>query len=564
MQTCLSYISQSQRQKHVGELWNSDPCKAFHNLELSERAYFLLGQTIFMHYIDRLMSAECHPFYSEYKQYLMTLVVESLSLVRKPSVVGIDKDVQSTLMICNALLSPVTRSGDKLIPVEIDRTHITHVLYDSEFSFEIPQPCDPSFAIPFIMWINATSAMWNFPTFDENDALYASSCYFPHFSIIDNRVHVDSPNSNYPMGNSFQLDKGILTSPNFRSIPILQFIAMMELSGREVETIFARIGSMCPHLDLSMVYTNTHRISYRLYCSMFKYEPISIIRFGNLGNWGDDDLFITCMLEFIAVLNEKYNVVVPDKEALVQILTNPEWKHCELKKDKSKLIDYLKCEDIKSVSTEMYHAFQSSLIHDISEYDVFSQKVSVVAKDDQGGDLDNTNDPMPTDEGDDDGDSSEPDGDPKDDPMPEDNSSDDTPDEEDQDDTLGNEEDDMPTDDSEGSGEESGDDTQDDTQTSENPPLNTSDPRGIVIKITKSDDETTDSILFKEEMNNYLSTLLKNPPAKMSPQHVQLLTKLWKNWLYALDVQTITKIVAIATKLPVVMKRINTNGDSPQ
>ena len=95
----------------------------------------------------------------------------------------------------------------------------------------------------------------------------------------------------------------------------------------------------------------------------------------------------------------------------------------------------------------------------------------------------------------------------------------------------------------------------------ENPPLNTSDKRGIEIKIMSPDDETTDSILFKEEMNTYLASLLKNPPASMSPQHVQLLTKLWKNWLYALDPQTTMKIVAMVTKLPVTLKRINTSGD---
>ena len=210
----------------------------------------------------------------------------------------------------------------------------------------------------------------------------------------------------------------------------------------------------------------------------------------------------------------------------------------------------------------MYKAFKNSSLACIEEYDIFSQNF-VSSQEAQEDDLDDPSDSAPPeDEGGDENEEAEPDATPDDDPMPEEDSDADTPsDDAAQDDTLDDPDGDTAPDETEG--DDDSEDEGSDTQPSSDPPLNTSDPRGIVIKIVSPDDETPDSIIFKEEMGNYLKALLKNPPATMSPQHVQLLTKLWKNWLYALDVQTITKIVAFATKLPVTMKRL-TNGDSPQ
>ena len=354
-----------------------------------------------------------------------------------------------------------------------------------------------------------------------------------------------------------------MTSPNLKAFPLLQMYAMTEVEEKDIETIFARIGSMCPHGDFLLMQTSMQRLSYVLFCSVFErstFNNIDRLSAGT-GRFLPCSAMFDALFEFISILHKKYGVSAPDKKLLRCILDKGCYRDGVSEKRPS-LIEYLKQENPATVSTEMYQAFKSCPLADIEEYDIFSQNF-VSSQEAQEDDLDDPSDSAPPeDEGDDENEETEPDATPDDDPMPEEETDADTPsDDSAQDDTLDDPAGDPAPDETEGD-DENGDEGSD-TQPSSDPPLNTSDPRGIVIKIVSPDDETPDSIIFKEEMGNYLKALLKNPPATMSPQHVQLLTKLWKNWLYALDVQTITKIVAFATKLPVTMKRL-TNGDSPQ
>lgn len=537
-------------------MWYNDPCRAFHELNHDAQAYFLLGQSIVLHYFDKLFRWTSQPLVAEYAGYVKGLVSElSASAIN-------NTDVMETVNICKELFSCVYE-GDNGVFIHrpLDKAHITHVLFDSAFDKDIPQPCSPNFAVPFISMINATAKCYSGIYIE--DRVYAASPDFPILSIRDGVLNCEKRDK-YSIGKSFVLDEQVMTSPNLKAYPLLQMYAMTEVEDKDIETIFACIGSMCMHGDLLLMQTSMQRLSYVLFCSVFErsvFCNIDRLSAGD-GRCIHPSQMYEALFEFISILHKRCGVSAPDKKLLNSIIERGCCFGNDSDRKRPTLVEYLKQEDPATVSTEMYKAFKNSSLACIEEYDIFSQNF-VSSQEAQEDDLDDPSDSAPPeDEGDDENEEAEPDATPDDDPMPEEDSDADTPsDDAAQDDTLDDPDGDTAPDETEG--DDDSEDEGSDTQPSSDPPLNTSDPRGIVIKIVSPDDETPDSIIFKEEMGNYLKALLKNPPATMSPQHVQLLTKLWKNWLYALDVQTITKIVAFATKLPVTMKRL-TNGDSPQ
>ena len=560
MQPYIKFIACDRFGRDVdAEIWYKDPCKAFHALSLAERAYFLLGQCIFMHYINKLYRSSSMPVVEEYENYLKSLIVETDVAAGRVA----DTDVLETTSICKTLMNANVFNKNYKLARPVDKVQITHVLFDSEFKSTIPQPCPAGFVVPFITWVNADTGIG--VNTDEKNMIYADPVIPTYYICEDTktiRVHAPCTRDNYSMGKSFQLDEQILTSPRMSEFPMLQFLAMTDLSGVDIESILAFIGGSCPHGDTALMVTNMHGLSYRLFRALFYAGKSQVERFGKAKCYYNTDDFVEAILEFVSYLHSKYDMAVPSRELLADIIEfRSEWR---LSESSRKLVDYLRCEDVKTVSTECYKAFTNSPIGSISEYDIFSQSF-IASQEAQEDDLDNPSDELPTEEEPDSGsDTTELDDASDADSMPDegDEGADTPPEEPEQDDTLDQADDEMPSDET---GDNDGDDgsegTNDDTQPPENPPLNTSDKRGIEIKIMSPDDETTDSILFKEEMNTYLASLLKNPPASMSPQHVQLLTKLWKNWLYALDPQTTMKIVAMVTKLPVTLKRINTSGD---
>ena len=135
------------------------------------------------------------------------------------------------------------------------------------------------------------------------------------------------------------------------------------------------------------------------------------------------------------------------------------------------------------------------------------------------------------------------------------------------------EEDDTSEDDEEETGEEAGgeesgtDDASSDATSSsdvtdmpsEDEQPNTSDSRGFKFKVANPEAETTDSVMFREEMDHFLANILANPPEDLSPQNIQTLTSLHRYWLHTLSIGTIMGIVGSCIKhLPESLKQLTT------
>ena len=86
--------------------------------------------------------------------------------------------------------------------------------------------------------------------------------------------------------------------------------------------------------------------------------------------------------------------------------------------------------------------------------------------------------------------------------------------------------------------------------------LEDSDEDGIPFSVVPEGAETVGSVLFREELDQFLTDVLTNPPKKLSPQSVSALTKLQRNWIHILSVETIVRILDKLIALPERFKNI--------
>ncbi len=91
-------------------------------------------------------------------------------------------------------------------------------------------------------------------------------------------------------------------------------------------------------------------------------------------------------------------------------------------------------------------------------------------------------------------------------------------------------------------------------QPASTPETQTSDDTGIPFEFVTEDSATVDSVLFREEMDKFLTNVLTNPPKCMSPQDVDTLTALKRFWLHCLSIDTIKGIVEACIRLPKTVK----------
>ena len=86
--------------------------------------------------------------------------------------------------------------------------------------------------------------------------------------------------------------------------------------------------------------------------------------------------------------------------------------------------------------------------------------------------------------------------------------------------------------------------------------LDDSDEDGIPFSVVPEGAETVGSVLFREELDQFLTDVLANPPKKLSPQAVSALTTLQLNWIHILSVETIVRIMDKLIALPERFKNI--------
>ena len=102
------------------------------------------------------------------------------------------------------------------------------------------------------------------------------------------------------------------------------------------------------------------------------------------------------------------------------------------------------------------------------------------------------------------------------------------------------------------------------TQTTGTPEnVEASDDDGIEIRFVPEGSETVESVVLREELDQFISEILQNPPKKLSPQAVSALIALQQYCIHLLSVETIVGILGKIVSLPDKFKDIkNTHGEN--
>jgi len=117
------------------------------------------------------------------------------------------------------------------------------------------------------------------------------------------------------------------------------------------------------------------------------------------------------------------------------------------------------------------------------------------------------------------------------------------------------------------SSQDAGDSTTDQsvTQTTGTPEeIDASDTDGIPFEISAEGSETVDSVMIREEIDQFITNILVNPPKELSPQSVAALTTLQKCWVHLLTVETVVRILDRLVAIPEKFKNIITQVELKQ
>lgn len=424
---------------------------------------------------------------------------------------------------------------------------------------------------PYLIWL---SWYWTGGTKDHQSSCTCIEKYsIPSFEFIplgENSDRYILGLKYYPMSSTF-CATNCCKSEGLRKVRIYDYLARFNLAGCSVETIFGVIGDTCLSLD---VYRPGASASQKV-AATIRARVLGIVTFS-----GDTDRIQkplsscsdyyrgACGLFdatkwFIEYVTKTYGATLDDKSVVTKIFNG----FAETKEQKDS-VNYLRNQGV-SASADDLAAYNKEL-GSLEALQFISQNNALLVAQSQA------TDPKAAAEGEDtenkeseskedDSKSEETKSEGKDDST----SGDDSPEGDDsdagEDDTSEEEEEDAGDenpDEGSGDGGESSDtssssDVSDMPSEDEQP--NTSDPKGFKFKVANPEAETTDSVMFREEMDHFLSNILANPPEDLSPQNIQTLTSLHRYWLHTLSIGTIMGIVGSCMKhLPESLKQLST------
>lgn len=363
-----------------------------------------------------------------------------------------------------------------------------------------------------------------------------------------------------------------------QKVPIYDYLARFNFAGCAIETIIGKIGEMCMSFDIARTgVTSSQKVAAIVRshvlglvnfsgCTAGIYTPYEVVNYGSSdpGCYRGYGLFEATRV-FIDFLVKKYGATLEDKYLVARL-----FKGLAETKEQKESADYL-AKQGGSASADELASYQKEL-GSLEALQFISQNNALLVAQSQ-----ETN-PKAAAEGEDtenkESESKENESESKDtksDNKGESESGDDSPDPDQPEET---EEDDTSEDDEEETGEENdgeesgtGDASSDTSSSSsdvndmpsEDEQPNTSDSRGFKFKVANPEAETTDSVMFREEMDHFLANILANPPEDLSPQNIQTLTSLHRYWLHTLSIGTIMGIVGSCIKhLPESLKQLTT------
>lgn len=469
--------------------------------------------------------------------------------------------------------------------IDVDAVVMFRSLYKDNEDIPWIDRQDRQWVTPYLIWLNHYWTGYSKP----DTATCIEKWFVPYlkfrcvtYSYEDKTPYAQDEGGSYTLDIEYHsmsttfCASNLCTFEGVRKIAIYDYLARFNFAGVAIETIIGKLGDMCTSLD---VFKSSVPASQKVF-AIIRANVLGLINYGGAfgscleramtvdagsvrGHYGLFD----ATKQFINFLVRTYGATLTDKDIVAKLFRG----FAETKEQKESA-DYL-AKLGGSASADELHSFNKEL-GSLEALQFISQNNALLVAQSQ----DATN-PKAAADGEDtenkesetkEGDSKpeEADSDNQDDKEEGDDSPDSDEDasgEAEEDDTTeGEDESDGDGETDEGSGQDEGSSdttssSDENDMPSEDEQPNTSDPRGFKFKVANPEAETTDSVMFREEMDHFLSNILANPPEDLSPQTIQTLTSLHRYWLHTLSIGTIMGIVGSCLKhLPESLKQLTT------
>lgn len=535
---------------------------------------FAVDQSLCVSYLAWLNGPRASEFLVTYAEWLKCFIDTKLATYKFDSV------YQEVYEDCVKISS--TWFGGRWEDVNIGAINV--LVYQPLYKdTELPLALTKSSAIPYMMYRNRSVQ----PGFDD---------WHDKFSIPTGiRVNYLSKNISLfgrCIGNGFaaKIEDNASDVENARTswinsgFHILDFLYHVDMSGCDFGYILSVLAGLVFTEDPYRELSRNHSLFYvtnMILNSEFSVDFMDIVRGGHVfvldkpaSKSYRTSGIARSLMTFLAALNKRYGVQMRARDIFVRFFG----RIAEERSDEKKVVEYVeKTGNNQVASAESLMAYEKHMLGSCEAIDLISQEPTIVSKEsgaenteEEPEDNDNVNFDLDSIPGIDD---AEPGLEAEDDSADADTSTDtdessddpssgpsDTIEEEGTDNSGGNEDQgndnsDAGTEDPGGSADQNapGNSTQPNAEP-EN--LDDSDEEGIPFSVVPEGSETVGSVLFREELDQFLSDVLTNPPKKLSPQSVSALTTLQRNWIHILSVETIVRILDKLITLPERFKNI--------
>lgn len=585
----LKFIATTSRE--LPENWAADVEGAYRAASPGEKTAFVMGQAVMLNYFIRLSGGvELLPvLIKDYYQRVISWYLPDLKYLYY-NVKDSEKDPYVKLGYPN-IESLLAISKTKIVASEC----VKLILYGED---KVPAAIDESFYAPYLKFVEQVQSIHAGNAANAAISI-ATSVAIPSFKL-SGRVLDTSCDVVFP---SFKLDfakvKTLAETVGMDSIYV--YWTGYDWHGINFSGVIGVLAAQCFEKDTNAIPKGSNLLGFLdIYRKVVLQDSLANDQSNSLALSSDTIIQRRNIVAFFCHLRDTYKVLFDDKDLLASYIKPIE------DYDGPTISDYLAEQSAKAVSVEMYTVFKNSRFGSYDELDVVHKgridqqnHAGVVdaektdKKDDPDAKPDKSDDPETQ------GDEPKPEDDPdkgksKDSADPEGTApatSDSTgdvedtsvfngPDEGNQDspkpkpsETEGAPAGGASTDANEPESTDPGNQSDDELKNPDE--SNDADPAGqgtneqiththsnaTTIRIPKLDDkrgirlslstgESTNTVLYREELNAFIDSLLANPPSSLSVQTIAAIKKLKANWLYLLSPKDCHDYLAAMVKLP--------------
>jgi len=555
MSSFLQFIASNT--STIPEGWIQNAAAEYRALPILAKAHFVLEQSVLVNYLNRL-----------YDSGPPNVITDLIRTIMKDYLYDVtfayENEKNEALLTQLKEIVPHIHALLNFDKSRIYSKEILALLQRDKDNESYPHCFDISFYTPYLRFLDSTTLQPNYVDDEQviNSVSFSiGNVSLPGFSYSGQILSVSYECTFASYSYAYKAIHQFIKDALIPLDSVLTYWYGYNWTGDTFTGVTGVFAAQCLELDANAIPTQSAMWGYRdIYLKVVSNSNLSKLQ--QMAQSSSLNLHRRRILAFLIELRKRYNVTFDNKELLAKFLVTED-------EDAQKLHAFLQNTNVEAnasaakVSVEVYHAFKRSPFGKFEELDIasttnFQNKKKTEAEEDDDPDTEQDDSESedtppkkkkakdegtasPEDEGTEGAGADDAETDSGQDPESDDDSqasaSSDTPDDEP-----------STTDDSETKDDAGSSDTTNTHTTivQEIPKL--SDKRGV--KLTLSTGESTDTVLYKLELESFVDTLLTNPPKSLSVQTITALKVVRSRWLHLLSAQSAYDVISRIIKVP--------------